>query len=55
MGHIRALVRALPDPRWRLAFQLVVAYGLRPEELQQLHRRPLWNKLRQEYEAGGPT
>ena len=40
-GHILALVRALPDLRWRLAFQLMAAYGLRPEE------------LRQEYEAKG--
>ena len=117
VGHILALVRALPDPRWRLAFQLMAAYGLRPEELQHLqlrdrrlwctyekvasrgktkpralrllpcddwaadwklaeqfcpgdlppmrsgfcgndirqylHRRPLWNKLRQDYEAKG--
>ena len=117
VGHILALVRALPDPRWRLAFQLMAAYGLRPEELQHLqlrdgrlwctyekvasrgktkpralrllpcddwaanwrladqfcpadlppmrsgfygndirqylHRRPLWNQLRQEYEAKG--
>jgi len=117
VGHILALVRALPDPRWRLAFQLMAAYGLRPEELQHLqlrdgrlwctyekvasrgktkpralrllpcddwaadwkladqfcpddlppmragfcgndirqylHRRTLWNKLRQEYEAKG--
>ena len=41
VGHILALVRALPDLRWRLAFQLMAAYGLRPEE------------LRQEYEAKG--
>ncbi len=117
VDHILALVRALPDTRWRLAFQLMAAYGLRPEELQHLqlrdgrlwctyekvasrgktkpralrllpcddwavdwklaeqfcpgdlppmrsgfcgndirqylHRRPLWNKLRQEYEAKG--
>jgi integrase len=117
VDHILALVRALPDPRWRLAFQLMAAYGLRPEELQHLqlrdgrlwctyekvasrgktkpralrllpcddwavdwklaeqfcpddlppmragfcgndirqylHRRTLWNKLRQEYEAKG--
>jgi integrase len=117
VSHILALVRALPDPRWRLAFQLMAAYGLRPEELQHLqlrdgrlwctyekvasrgktkpralrllpcddwaadwklaehfrpgdlppmrsgfcgndirqylHRRPLWNKLRQEYESKG--
>ena len=114
---ILALDRALPDPRWRLGFQLMAAYGLRPEELQHLqlrdgrlwctyekvasrgktkpralrllpcddwaadwqladrfspddlppmragfggndirqylHRRPLWNKLRQEYETKG--
>ncbi len=117
VDHILALARALPDPRWRLAFQLMAAYGLRPEELQHLqlrdgrlwctyekvasrgktkpralrllpcddwaadwklaeqfcpgdlppmrsgfcgndirqylHRRPFWNKLRQDYEAKG--
>jgi len=44
VGHILALVRALPDPRWRLAFQLMAAYGLRPEELQHLQLRDgrLW-------------
>ena len=35
MEHILALVDAIPDARWRLAFQLMAAYGLRPEELQQ--------------------
>jgi integrase len=41
---ILALVDAIPDPRWRLAFQLMSAYGLRPEELQHLERRDgqLW-------------
>lgn len=34
--HILALVRAIPDARWRFAFQLMAAYGLRPEELQHL-------------------
>jgi integrase len=34
--HILALVRAIPDARWRYAFQLMAAYGLRPEELQHL-------------------
>jgi len=44
VDHILALVRALPDPRWRLAFQLMAAYGLRPEELQHLQLRDgrLW-------------
>ncbi len=36
---IVALVEAMPDPRWRLALQLVAAYGLRPEELQHLELR----------------
>ena len=42
--HILALARALPDPRWRLGFQLMAAYGLRPEELQHLQLRDgrLW-------------
>jgi integrase len=42
--HILALVDALPDPRWRLGFQLMAAYGLRPEELQHLQLRDgrLW-------------
>jgi integrase len=117
VADILALVDALPDPRWRFGFQLMAAYGLRPEELhhlqlrdgrlwctyekvasrgktkprplrllpsddwasqwqlaeqytpdqlppmrvgfagndirQYLHRRPLWNKLRQDYEAKG--
>ncbi|MFM7549625.1 MAG: hypothetical protein ACKO8I_12315 [Cyanobacteriota bacterium] len=41
---ILALVRAIPDARWRFAFQLMVAYGLRPEELQHLQIRQgrLW-------------
>ena len=36
---ILALVRAIPDARWRFAFQLMAAYGLRPEELQHLQIR----------------
>jgi len=42
--HILALVKAIPDPRWRFAFQLMAAYGLRPEELQHLQIRQgrLW-------------
>jgi integrase len=42
--HILALVRAIPDVRWRFAFQLMAAYGLRPEELQHLQIRQgrLW-------------
>ncbi len=37
--HIQGMVAAIPDPRWRLAFQLLSAYGLRPEELQHLEQR----------------
>ncbi len=42
--HILQLVAAIPDERWRLAFQLMAAYGLRPEELQHLEHRQgqLW-------------
>ncbi|MCE2839594.1 MAG: hypothetical protein LW834_22050 [Cyanobium sp. 49614_E6] len=42
--HILALVWAIPDARWRFAFQLMAAYGLRPEELQHLQIRQgrLW-------------
>jgi integrase len=42
--HILALVRAISDARWRFAFQLMAAYGLRPEELQHLQIRQgrLW-------------
>jgi len=36
--HILALVEAIPDGRWRMAFQLMAAYGLRPEELQHPRR-----------------
>ena len=41
---ILALVDALPDPRWRFGFQLMAAYGLRPEELHHLQLRDgrLW-------------
>ena len=44
VSHVLGLVEAIPDPRWRLAFQLMAAYGLRPEELQHLESRkgPLW-------------
>ena len=28
---ILAMVQAIPDPRWRFAFQLLCAFGLRPE------------------------
>jgi hypothetical protein len=36
--------RAIPDARWRFAFQLMAAYRLRPEELQHLQIRQgrLW-------------
>ena len=42
--HVLELVDAIPDPRWRLAFQLMAAYGLRPEELQHLEiqKGQLW-------------
>jgi integrase len=42
--HILELVEAITDPRWRFAFQLLAAYGLRPEELQHLEVRDkrLW-------------
>ena len=42
--HILAMVKAIPDTRWRFAFQLMAAYGLRPEELQHLQIRQgrLW-------------
>jgi integrase len=41
---ILAMVQAIPDLRWRFAFQLMAAYGLRPEELQHLQIRQgrLW-------------
>jgi hypothetical protein len=43
-SHILALVRAIPDARWRFVVQLMAAYGLRPEELQhlQIHQGRLW-------------
>ncbi len=43
-SHVLELVEAIPDPRWRLAFQLMAGYGLRPEELQHLESRKgqLW-------------
>ena len=42
--HLLTLVKAIPDSRWRFAFQLMAAYGLRPEELQHLQIRQgrLW-------------
>jgi integrase len=44
VADILALVDALPDPRWRFGFQLMAAYGLRPEELHHLQLRDgrLW-------------
>jgi integrase len=43
--HILQVVEGIPDPRWRFAFQLMAAYGLRPEELQHLEKRggQLWS------------
>ena len=42
--HILEMVQAIPDERWRLSFQLIAAYGLRPEEIQHLELRQgrLW-------------
>lgn len=37
--HIRAMAAAIPDERWRLAFMLTAAYGLRPEELHHIQHR----------------
>jgi len=44
VSHVLDLVEAISDPRWRLAFQLMAAYGLRPEELQHLEiqKGQLW-------------
>lgn len=44
VAHVLELVDAIPDLRWRYAFQLLAAYGLRPEELQHLSLRDgqLW-------------
>jgi integrase len=44
LEHILAMVQAMPDPRWRLCFQMIAAYGLRPEEIQHLEIRQgrLW-------------
>lgn len=43
-SHVLDLAEAIPDLRWRLAFQLMAAYGLRPEELQHLEfqKGQLW-------------
>lgn len=37
--HLLELLASIPDARWKLAFQLMAAYGLRPEELQHLEHR----------------
>jgi integrase len=52
--HILELVESIPDPRWRFAFQLLVAYGLRPEELQHLQLRGerLWCNYRKSTSRG---
>ncbi len=41
---IKTMVEAIQDQRWRYAFKLLSAYGLRPEELQHLQLREgrLW-------------
>ena len=53
--EILALMDALPDPRWRFGFQLMAAYGLRPEELHHLQLRDgrLWCTY--EEAAAGPV
>jgi hypothetical protein len=53
---ILALVDALPDPRWRFGFQLMAAYGLRPEELHHLQLRDgrLWCTY-EKVASGGKT
>ena len=52
--HILELVEAIPDSRWRFAFQLLSAYGLRPEELQHLELRTgrLWCNYRKSTSRG---
>ncbi|MBM5822975.1 MAG: hypothetical protein FJ082_11150 [Cyanobacteria bacterium K_Offshore_surface_m2_011] len=52
--HILELVEAITDPRWRFAFQLLAAYGLRPEELQHLEVRDgrLWCNYRKSTSRG---
>jgi len=52
--HILELVEAIPDPRWQFAFQLLAAYGLRPEELQHLELRDgrLWCSYRKSTSRG---
>ena len=52
--HILELVDAIPDARWRFAFQLLAAYGLRPEELQHLQIRGnrLWCEYRKSTSRG---
>jgi len=52
--HILELVETIPDPRWQFAFQLLVAYGLRPEELQHLQLRGerLWCTYRKSTSRG---
>ena len=52
--HILELVDAIPDSRWRFAFQLLSAYGLRPEELQHLELRAgrLWCNYRKSTSRG---
>lgn len=44
VADILTMVETIPDPRWRLTFQLISAFGLRPEELQHLQVRQerLW-------------
>jgi integrase len=44
-SHVVSLADAITDERWRLAFQLMAAYGLRPEELQhiEIQKKQLWS------------
>ena len=52
--HILELVEAIPDARWRFSFQLLAAYGLRPEELQHLQLRGgrMWCNYRKNTSRG---
>ena len=45
--HLLALVKAIPDSRWRFAFKPMAAYGLRPAALQHLQIRQgrLWEHV----------
>jgi len=57
LKHILELVDGIPDPRWRFSFQLLAAYGLRPEELQHLEIRGdrLWCEYRKSTSPARPS